>query len=179
MDFGFLQDVNSLCEKNTPGIECFWLIEWEYVLSFSATKLEITEVKIADSTQFKKLIPLRENIFAEETSQDSPHNTFFDFSLPFTIPKDTVAHRNLANNIRDRVMGLIYKDKNGEYRFVPKVRCSPNYNSGSPNSRNQFNFQLFKSSKKMSAYILPDGLNNVISVLGGDFSDDFNTDFYI
>jgi|GEM_PF-5704195 len=179
MEIGFLNDINTLCEKNTPGIECFWLIEWEYIISWKATGLEVTEVKLSDGTSFNKLIPLKENLFIEETSNDSPHNTFFNFSLPFSLPKDIAEHRNLANNIRNRVLALIYKDKNGEHRFVPKVRCNANYNSGSSNSRNQFNFQLFKSSKTLSAYILPTGFGEVETEIGGDFSDDFNTDFYI
>ncbi|WP_020531426.1 hypothetical protein [Flexithrix dorotheae] len=179
IDYGFIEEFPEECVKNLSGVQDLWLMENEYLQGYTDNKGVVTDLRINEDGNYKHIPIVKGNCFANENSQESPHGDIIDFSLKFSLSKDSDFKRRFSNKILGRQVSVVYLNRNGQYRFMPKVKCLPAQKTDQKGGRNSFDFNLIKRSSSF-AFQLPNGIDNVIPVNKADFdpADFYFQDFY-
>lgn len=77
---------------------------------------------------------------------------YFEKSLTGSVPHVRPETRNLAMRLRNRRCTLIYKDRNGHWRIMRRMRCEVSSDTGTPGGYNGLQFSFTGKDTELSGF---------------------------
>ncbi|MDO7849218.1 hypothetical protein Q5H92_22835 [Hymenobacter sp. M29] len=145
---GQLRNLDPLLVDNTGGVEALWYCDVADVLSYPRTAAAAlaTDVVLVPGASWYQLIATRGTLSYGQAGATDRHGDFFKPLLKGALAKATPTVAAGLEALDGRRFLVLYRDQNGYVWLVgtpdSPLTWSEKYESGSPTTRNGYDFQF-------------------------------------
>ncbi len=145
---GILRNLDPLLVDNTGGVDALWYCDVADVLRFPNTPAAaiVTDVELRAGATWYQLIATRGTVGYTQAGSTDRHGEFFKPLLKGALAKATPTVAAGLEALDGRRFLVLYRDQNGHTWLVgtpdSPLTWSEKYETGSPTTRNGYDFQF-------------------------------------
>lgn len=156
-----ITDLQKACGLNIAGLQRVRIIETTEIVSVPLPINSVISGNIALKTGqvFKEWqINIAAN-FSENRKDDSKHGNYYEQNLSLIFSKDRqelLQHHEIMRNV---MYAILYTDRNGLTKFIPKLENLSNQTTGDGKGKNIYSWN-FGYKSQLPAYIFTGNITN-------------------